>query len=91
MILVTGPPKYAEMRINLAQSIQAIGTVIGPVLGSYVFFKSTNDSVAALKNVQWVYLAIAIFVFCLAGVFYMVVIPEVTGTSFILRWCRNFP
>jgi len=23
---VTGPPKYAEMRINLAQAIQAIGT-----------------------------------------------------------------
>ena len=23
---VTGPPKYAELRINLAQAVQAIGT-----------------------------------------------------------------
>jgi MFS transporter, FHS family, L-fucose permease len=85
MTLVTGPPKYAELRINLAQAVQAIGTVIGPVLGSYAFFKSTGDSVQSLQNVQWVYLAIAIFVFCLAVVFYLVVIPEVTG-KFILPW-----
>jgi FHS family L-fucose permease-like MFS transporter len=76
---VTGPPKYAELRINLAQAVQAVGTVIGPVLGSYAFFKSTGDSVSSLRNVQWVYLAIAIFVFCLAVVFYLVIIPEVTG------------
>jgi FHS family L-fucose permease-like MFS transporter len=75
---VTGPPRYAELRINLAQSVQAIGTVVGPVLGSYVFFKETGDSVNSLKTVQWVYLAIAIFVFFLAVVFFFSVIPEVT-------------
>ncbi|KAG6895006.1 hypothetical protein C0992_003555 [Termitomyces sp. T32_za158] len=79
---VTGPPRYAELRINLAQAVQAIGTVIGPVLGSYVFFKETGDSVSALQNVQWVYLAIAIFVFTLSVVFYFAVIPEVTGACF---------
>ncbi|KAG5340143.1 hypothetical protein C0989_002699 [Termitomyces sp. Mn162] len=78
---VTGPPRYAEMRINLAQAVQAIGTVIAPILGSYVFFKETQDSVAALKNVQWVYLAIAIFVFSLSVVFYFAVIPEVTDAD----------
>ncbi|KAG5635959.1 hypothetical protein H0H81_009557 [Sphagnurus paluster] len=78
---VTGPPRYAELRINLAQAIQASGTVVGPVLGSYVFFKETGDSVDSLKTVQWVYLAIAIFVFILAGVFYLAVIPEVTDAD----------
>ncbi|KAJ7617042.1 major facilitator superfamily domain-containing protein [Roridomyces roridus] len=78
---VTGPPKYAELRINIAQAVQAIGTVIGPVLGSYAFFKDTGDSVDSLKTVQWVYLAIAIFVFCLAVVFFFSVIPEVTDTD----------
>ncbi|KAF7341804.1 L-fucose-proton symporter [Mycena sanguinolenta] len=78
---VTGPPKYAELRINLAQAVQAVGTVVGPVLGSYVFFKTTADSVNSLKTVQWVYLAIAIFVFCLAVVFFFSVIPEVTDTD----------
>jgi FHS family L-fucose permease-like MFS transporter len=48
------------------------------VLGSYAFFTTTNDNVEALQRVQWVYLAIGIFVFCLAGVFFVSNIPEVT-------------
>ncbi|EZF92855.1 hypothetical protein H113_06304 [Trichophyton rubrum MR1459] len=78
---VCGPPKYAEIRINFAQAFNAIGTVVGPVLGSYVFFTTTADNVNALQRVQWVYLAIAIFVFCLAAVFYISDIPEVTDAD----------
>ena len=69
-ITVCGPPRYAELRINFAQAFNAIGTVMGPVLGSYAFFKNTGDNIQSLKNVQWVYLGISIFVFCLAAVFY---------------------
>ncbi|EEQ34404.1 L-fucose permease Glucose/galactose transporter [Microsporum canis CBS 113480] len=82
---VCGPPKYAEIRINFAQAFNAIGTVVGPVLGSYVFFTTTADNVSALQRVQWVYLAIGIFVFCLAGVFYISDIPEVTDADMELQ------
>lgn len=78
-ITVCGPPKYAEIRINISQAFNGIGTVIAPVLGSYVFF--AFDDVRALQNVQWVYLAIACFVFLLAGVFYLSAIPEVTDAD----------
>jgi len=78
-LAVCGPPKYSEIRINIAQAFNGIGTVVAPVLGSYVFFKNTTDDVGSLKNVQWVYLAIAIFVFLLAVVFYFSTIPEITG------------
>jgi FHS family L-fucose permease-like MFS transporter len=54
---------------------------VGPVLGSYAFFTSTADDVEALKRVQWVYLAIAIFVFLLAGVFFVSNIPEITDSD----------
>lgn len=77
-ITVCGPPRYSEIRINFAQAFNAIGTVVGPVLGSYAFFTETADDVSALQSVQWVYLAIGIFVFCLAGVFFVSNIPEVT-------------
>ncbi|EAW15893.1 putative l-fucose permease [Aspergillus fischeri NRRL 181] len=77
-LTVCGPPKYAELRINLAQAFNGIGTCVAPALASYVFFTDTQDDVAALKSVQWVYLAIGIFVFILAGVFYLSNIPEVT-------------
>lgn len=75
----SGPPKYSEIRINIAQAFNGIGTVVAPVLGSYVFFKNTGTDVSALQNVQWTYLAIACFVFTLAVLFYFSPIPEITG------------
>jgi FHS family L-fucose permease-like MFS transporter len=45
------------MRINISQAFNGVGTVVAPVLGSYVFFLKTADDTQALRNVQWVYLA----------------------------------
>ena len=53
--------------------------MIAPVLGSYVFFNFGDEK--ALQNVQWVYLAIACFVFSLAFVFFMSTIPEITDAD----------
>lgn len=58
------------MRINIAQAFNGIGTVVAPVLGSYVFFNNVGNDADSLKSVQWVYLAIACFVYILAVVFY---------------------
>ncbi|SPO06239.1 related to glucose/galactose transporter [Cephalotrichum gorgonifer] len=78
-ITVCGPPKFSEMRINLSQAFNGIGTVVAPLMGSYVFFKF--DDKAALDNVQWVYTAIAIFVWGLAIIFYISPIPEITDAD----------
>ncbi|KAI0479489.1 MFS general substrate transporter [Xylariaceae sp. FL0804] len=82
-ITVCGPPKYAEIRINISQAFNGIGTVIAPVLGSYVFF--TFDDQAAIRNVQWVYIAIGVFVFSLAFVFFMSTLPEITDADMALQ------
>ena len=86
-----GPPRYSEIRINLAQAFNAVGTVIAPVLGSYAFFKDVGDDSASLQNVQWVYLAIAIFVFLLAAVFYFSTIPEITDADMMFQVGRGLP
>ncbi|KAK0388031.1 hypothetical protein NLU13_4275 [Sarocladium strictum] len=78
-ITVCGPPKYSEIRINMSQAFNGVGSVIAPVLGSYVLF--TFDDEAAIKNVQWIYLAIAVFVILLALVFLVVKIPEITDAD----------
>lgn len=80
-IATCGPPKYSELRLTLAQSFQAIGTVVAPVLASQVIFKNVDDT--SLESVQWVYLGIAIFVFLLAIVFFFAKpwIPEVTDAD----------
>ncbi|KAJ5034861.1 uncharacterized protein L3040_008129 [Drepanopeziza brunnea f. sp. 'multigermtubi'] len=78
-IATCGPPKYSELRLTLAQAFQAIGTVVAPVLASQVIFKKVNDT--SLESVQWVYLGIAIFVFLLAIVFFLIKLPEVTDAD----------
>ncbi|KAF3044895.1 hypothetical protein E8E11_001137 [Didymella keratinophila] len=80
-IVACGPPRYAESRINVSQTMNAVGTIVGPLLGSYVFFTGTQDIVQALKSVQFVYLGIARFVFLLAGVFFFSSIPEISDAD----------
>lgn len=81
--VVCGPPRLAEFRINISQAFNGIGTVVAPVLGSYVLF--TFDDETALKNVQWIYLSIAVFVFILATVFFFSPIPEITDADMHLQ------
>lgn len=80
-LAVCGPPKYSEIRINIAQAFNGIGTVVAPVLASYVFFNNVGTDQAALENVQWTYLGIACFVFLLAVVYYFTDIPEITDAD----------
>lgn len=54
---------------------------MSPVLASYVFFNHVQDSPSALTSVQWTYLAIAVFVFILAVVFFFSPIPEITDAD----------
>ncbi|OCK82504.1 MFS general substrate transporter [Lepidopterella palustris CBS 459.81] len=80
-IAVCGPPKWSEFRLELSQSFQAVGSVVAPVLASYVIFKNVGKNGESLTSVQWVYLGIAIFVGLLAIVFYFAPIPEVTDAD----------
>jgi FHS family L-fucose permease-like MFS transporter len=80
--LVAGLQWYEnQSSVLLGQSLTftGIGSVIAPVLGSYVLF--TFDDQAAIDNVQWIYLAIAVFVILLAILFLLVKIPEITDAD----------
>lgn len=76
-IALCGPPRYAEVRLNISQAVQAIGTVVSPLLAKHVLFKTVNDA-PSLIDVQWAYLAIAFFVVILALGFFYLPLPEVT-------------
>ena len=71
-----GPPQYAEVRLNISQGIQAIGSVMSPLLAAKVLFRS--GSAPSLIDAQWTYLGIALFVILLAVVYYYVPFPEAT-------------
>jgi FHS family L-fucose permease-like MFS transporter len=80
-IAVCGPPKWSEFRLELSQSVQAVGSVVAPVLAAQVIFKNVGADGRSLEAVQWVYLGIAGFVAILAVVFYFAPIPEITDSD----------
>ncbi|KAL2815125.1 major facilitator superfamily domain-containing protein [Aspergillus granulosus] len=80
-LAICGPPRYSEIRLNLAQSVQGVGTFVAPLLASRVFFAHTLDTDQGLKNVQWVYLGVACFVALLIILFFLAPFPEITDAD----------
>ncbi|CAI7629384.1 unnamed protein product [Penicillium pancosmium] len=74
-IALCGPLENSEIRLNISQGVQAVGSVVSPLLAKKVLFKGVND-VASLVDVQWTYLGIALFDVLLAVAFYYLPIPE---------------
>ncbi|PYH95121.1 MFS general substrate transporter [Aspergillus ellipticus CBS 707.79] len=74
-IALCGPLENSEIRLNISQGVQAIGSVVSPLLAKKVLFRSVTD-VSALVEVQWTYLGIALFDVLLALAFYYLPIPE---------------
>lgn len=74
-IALCGPLENSEVRLNFSQGVQAIGSVVAPLLARKVFFRSVH-SAARLVEVQWTYLAISLFDILLAVAFYYLPVPE---------------
>ncbi|KAF7506173.1 hypothetical protein GJ744_012153 [Endocarpon pusillum] len=88
-IALCGPLEYAEVRLNLSQGFQAIGTILSPLLASRVLFKTVNSAPSLLK-VQWTYLGIALFGWALALAFYYVNLPEASDEELDEQADKNF-
>ncbi|KAH7094787.1 major facilitator superfamily domain-containing protein [Paraphoma chrysanthemicola] len=74
-IALCGPPEYAEVRLNLSQGVQAVGTIVSPLLAKKVLFRADAES---LIDVQWTYLGISFFNILLAIIYFYVPLPEAT-------------
>ncbi|KAJ5095280.1 Major facilitator superfamily domain general substrate transporter [Penicillium argentinense] len=74
-IALCGPLEYSEIRLNISQGVQAVGSVLSPLLAKKVLFKNVQD-IASLVDVQWTYLGIALFDVLLAVAFYYLPVPE---------------
>ena len=80
-VALCGPPQYMETRLNISQGVQAIGTIVSPLLATKVLFKNALNA-PSLIDTQWAYLAIALFDVILAAAFYYMPIPEATDEDF---------
>ena len=79
---VLGDPAKASQRLNLAQSFNALGVFIGPMIGGAVFFSSSTTEAlgGATRSIQIVYGLIAVAVLVFAAVVWRARLPE-TGLS----------
>jgi fucose permease len=76
-LALCGPSEHAEFRLLLAQGVQAISSILSQLLAEKVLF----SSVASLIDVQWTYLAVALFTVILALCFYYMPLPEASDTD----------
>lgn len=74
-ITLLGPPRYAALRLTLAQGFNGIATVVGPLIASHAFFNGKNAT--ELGTVQYVYLAMACFATLLNLMLVFIKLPEV--------------
>jgi fucose permease len=84
-IALCGPPEYAEVRLNLSQGVQAIGTIVSPLLAKKVLFIASAES---LIDVQWTYLGISFFNIMLAIIYFYIPLPEATDEELELASAR---
>ena len=79
---VLGDPAKASQRLNLAQSFNALGVFIGPMIGGAVFFSpSTTEALGgATRSIQIVYGLIAVSILIFAAVVWRARLPE-TGLA----------
>ena len=73
---VLGPPESGTPRINLAQSANGIGWMIGPVLGGYFVLSATGQPITNNSTLYQPYLIIGAVVLALIFIFAMTRVPD---------------
>ena len=75
---VLGDPRYAATRINLAQSCNGIGWILGPIAGAAFFYGKDATGASTGSQTLWIpYAAVGVVVLLLAVVFYCADVPDI--------------
>jgi MFS transporter, FHS family, L-fucose permease len=76
---VLGPPVSGAARINLAQTCNALGTLIGPLVAGAFILSSTSEANTSNSTLFIPYLFIAAVVVVLVVLFWKAAIPDLQG------------
>ncbi len=75
---VLGDPRYAATRINLAQSCNGVGWILGPVAGGAFFYSKNAQGVSTGNQTLYIpYVSVALAVIVIAAVFRFSNIPDI--------------
>ena len=89
-----GDERKSEQRLNFSQTFNAVGTIIGPILGGFFILGDvlTGNTQADLFSVKMLYSAIGATVFIIAIAFWFIKVPplqEARNASGIQRTYRE--
>jgi len=70
-----GDQRTSDQRINFSQMFNAIGTMIGPFLGSQILLSAANEHSADLTPVKTLYVGIGCVIVCFAIAFLFLKVP----------------
>ncbi|MDN5286644.1 MAG: transporter, family, L-fucose permease [Mucilaginibacter sp.] len=73
-----GDQRTSDQRLNFSQSFNAVGTIIGPAIGSYFLFRSTTEHSTDLTSVKTLYVGIGCVILLIAVAFLFLKIPVLT-------------
>ena len=75
---VLGDPRYGAARINLAQSCNGVGWILGPIVGGAFFYSKNAQGVSTGSQTLYIpYVAIAVTVIVIAIVFCFARVPDI--------------
>lgn len=75
---VLGDQRFAATRINLAQSCNGVGWILGPIVGSMFFYgKDAAGRSTGSETLYIPYAAVGVIVILLAAVFYFARVPDI--------------
>ena len=77
---VLGPKKFGALRINLGQTFNGVGWMLGPIVGG-AFFYSTSGVQSAHGQLYIPYAGVAILVLVLAAIFYFADVPDLNTSD----------
>jgi MFS transporter, FHS family, L-fucose permease len=75
---VLGPKEYGAARINLAQSCNGIGWILGPIAGGMFFYSKDTAGNDTGSQTLWIpYAGVAVVVVVLAIIFFFASVPDI--------------
>lgn len=74
-VAALGDQRTSDRRINFSQSFNALGTVVGPLLGAFFLLRASGETGQDLSSVRTLYVSIGVVIAAVAISFFFVKVP----------------
>lgn len=89
-VTVLGAPETATTRLNLSQCFNGVGSFLGPIIASYLFFNEATETTGGnLDAVKLIYVIVGLLVLVVAGIFMRTTLPEIKESEIVSEASLN--